>query len=75
MAKKPKKRLYTVQIPIVGTMTASIAADSESAAIAAAWALYNESGPDVFDVEWEAIPKVTEGNVCNAPLNERMRRA
>lgn len=65
-----KPGIYTVEIPIVGSMTCEVEAESKDDAIAAAWALFNESGAEDFEVTWEAVDKVTEGNVCHAPCNE-----
>jgi len=61
---------YSVEIPIAGSMTIEVEADSEESAIEAGWARFHEEGPDAFDVSWEALSHVTNGNVCSAPCNE-----
>lgn len=60
---------YTVEIPIVGSMTVEVKAHDEAEAIELAWETFNESGSDEFDVTWEAVSSVTDGNVCHAPCN------
>ena len=63
-------RKYYVHIPIVGSITTEVDAESEKDAIEMAWTRYNEAGSDGFDVEWEATDKIVTGNVLHAPLNE-----
>jgi hypothetical protein len=60
---------YVVVIPIAGQMSCTVEAESKEAAKEAAWALYNEGGPDEFTVEWDAYDKLVSGNVLHAPCN------
>jgi len=65
------KREYSVEIPIAGRMAVTVKADSEEDAISRAWRLYHKNGADDFDIEWDAMEQITEGNVCHAPCNEQ----
>lgn len=60
---------YIVEIPIAGSMAITVTAASEDEAKAAAWDRFNESGGDDFEIQWEALDSITEGNVCHAPLH------
>lgn len=60
---------WTVGIPIVGQMSICVEAESQKDAIEKAWTAYNKNGPSVFDVEWDAVPAVSTGNVLHAPVN------
>lgn len=60
---------YTVEIPVVGSMTIEVKAANERDAIDRAWERFDENGHDDFDVMWEAVSSVTDGNVCHAPCN------
>ncbi len=59
-------REYLVSIPIAGSITYTVEADSEEEAIDQAW------NTDTCDgvLEWEALNHVVDGNVCYAPCNE-----
>lgn len=60
-----------VEIPIAGSMAIEIDAGSAEDALAAAWAVYGESGSEQFEVEWIALDRITTDHVCHAPLNEQ----
>ena len=59
---------YCVTIPIAGSCTVVVEAESERAAIEVAW----EEGGDPSsgrDLEWEFYSSLVDGNVLNAPQN------
>lgn len=59
--------MYSVEVPIVGTVNVTVDVDSEGEAINKAL------GTDVSEnesVTWEMVREVTKGNVCSAPVNE-----
>jgi len=68
--KKDKAETYIVEIPIAGSMSIDVTAESEADAIEIAWKIFNNEGPEPFDVEWEVLNKITEGNVTHAPVND-----
>lgn len=64
---------YYVSIPIAGSITIEVEADSAKAAKAVAWEKINENSgdpEDIGDVTWEYMDQIVSGNVCAAPLNE-----
>lgn len=69
MTKKLEK--YVVSIPLAGAMHIEVEASSKEDAKKRAWALYDAKGAEASDdVEWELMDHITEGNCCNAPLND-----
>ena len=58
--------LYEVKIPIAGSITFEIEADSESDAIVEAF----NTDADKGDVEWDTFEKISSGNILYAPLNK-----
>jgi hypothetical protein len=69
--QKTGMREFSVSIPIAGRVIYSVNAESEEAAIEAAWDKFNEGGVDsADDIEWEAFDHITEGNICHAPYND-----
>jgi hypothetical protein len=63
---------WSVEIPITGRISIEVEAKSASAALERAWDLYGEGWETAgFDVDWNAVEKVTEGNVSHAELNEQ----
>lgn len=64
---------YIVSIPIAGSVTVEVEADSAKAAKDAAWQKVDEfdsEDDENFDITWEFFECITEGNVSHAPLNE-----
>ena len=61
---------FHVAIPITGAMSCTVEAVSPTDALERAWALFHEKGPEPFEIEWEAVSQVSEGNVSHAFLNE-----
>lgn len=57
---------YLVTIPIAGSITHSVEANSEEEAIKLAL----DMDPREGDLTWEPFEKLVEGNICHAPLNE-----
>jgi hypothetical protein len=68
--KRAKKTSYTVVIPIAGSLSIDVEADSEEEAKEVAWGKYDEAGEDAGELEWEAHECIAEGNVCHASTNE-----
>lgn len=64
-------KTYIVAIPIAGQMFIEVQADSKEVAIEAAWDQYNESGPEAFEVEWEAFERLFTGNVSHVSGSEQ----
>jgi hypothetical protein len=54
---------YIVTIPIAGHISFEIEAETEEAAIKAAWDADTDNG----DVTWEMLESFGEGNVCHCP--------
>jgi hypothetical protein len=54
---------YIVTIPIAGHISFEIAAETEEAAIKAAW----DAPPIVGEVTWEMLESFGQGNVCHCP--------
>lgn len=63
-------KTYYVAIPIAGSISIQVEAESPKAAKAAAWAKVEELGPEAGEVEWEFHEKIFSGNVCHVSLNE-----
>lgn len=57
--------LYAVKIPIAGSITFEIEADSEKEAIATAF----NTDADEGEVEWDTFKQIVSGNILQAPLN------
>lgn len=61
---------FSVEIPITGSIGIEVEASSKEEALEKAWELYAEGWEGSgFEVYWEALEKVTEGNVCHARCN------
>lgn len=60
---------FTVSIPIVGSITYEVSAKDAKSAKDEAWERYHQ-GDDNYELEWDAVDVVCEGNVCHAPTNE-----
>lgn len=56
-------KTFTVTMPIAGHVTFEIEAESEQAAIKAAWETDSGEG----EVTWEMLESFSEGNVCHCP--------
>lgn len=63
-------KTFIVQIPIAGCLIVEVEAENAEAAENEAWNQFNERGPDVGEVEWEAYEKIADGNVVNTYHNE-----
>jgi hypothetical protein len=64
---------YFVRIPLAGSITIEVDAESEDGAKQAAWSRINEhsgDAEDLGDLEYEYLSKIISGNVCHAPCNE-----
>jgi hypothetical protein len=62
-----------VRIPIAGSITIEVEADSEEAAKEAAWERINENSgepEDIGEVEWGYFDVIVEGNCFHGPCNE-----
>jgi hypothetical protein len=64
-------KTYVVQIPIAGSMSITVEAESKDTAIAAAWEKFNSEGAEDFEIEWEALESVGEGNVSCCPVSRQ----
>jgi len=62
---------WGVSIPITGHLWFEVEADSEEQAIERAWERYGEGSHGDEEPYWEALERVTEGNVTHAELNEQ----
>lgn len=60
-------RSWIVSIPIAGAMHIEVGAKTRERAIELAWEEFQRDGADSFEVEWEAMECIAEGNVCHAP--------
>jgi hypothetical protein len=58
--------LYEVKIPIAGSITFEIEADSERDAITEAF----NTDADKGEVEWDTFKQIVSGNILQAPLNK-----
>lgn len=61
---------FFVSIPIAGAIGTVVEATDKKAAIDAAWEEFNERGADNFEIEWEALDRISTGNILHAPQNE-----
>jgi len=70
-------REYVVTIPVVGFISYTVEVDDDASsendarkeAIELAWKAY-EDDEDHRSVEWNAIERISTGNVSHAPVNE-----
>lgn len=60
---------WIVSIPIAGSIATNVEADDMDSAIDAAWDKFNSDGAEDFDIEWEALDKIADGNVLHATQN------
>jgi hypothetical protein len=61
-------KIWTVEIPIAGSIAYTVEAESKAKAIDKAWEAFN-AGEEPENTEWEALSYITKGNVCSAPVN------
>lgn len=66
------KRDFIVEIPIAGSMLIKVKASSEEEAIRLGWKRAEKYTPEDGDFElgWEYMEKVADGNVCYADCND-----
>lgn len=57
---------FLVTLPVVGSVSVEVEAEDKADALEKAWEADFPSVPD----EWDAVQRVTRGNVCYAPVNE-----
>jgi hypothetical protein len=64
-AEETEMKIWLVEMPIAGSVTIEIHAETKEEAIAAFW----ESDLEDGEVTWEAMSQISQGNTCGAPLN------
>ena len=62
-------RRYTIVIPIAGTVSMVIDANSEEEALKKA-ITEDLTKDDMYTLEWERFEQIVQGNCLNAPQNE-----
>lgn len=70
---KPSKQRYGVILPIVGEAYTEVEAESEEAAIEAAFEV-DPTDESLATVEWQTVRRITTGNVLHASTNEASAR-
>ncbi len=58
---------YSVSIPIAGSCTVEVEAESEAGAVEAAWAVVDDE--QARHLEWEFFSSLVDGNVLHASQN------
>lgn len=64
---------FFVEIPIAGSITIEVEAESKDDAKEAAWTRIHENAgepEDIGEITWEYLNAISTGNVSHAPCNE-----
>lgn len=64
MTEDEEPKTWAVSFPVTGSYTVTVEADSEKAAIEAAWEA------DDGDLEWDRVERIVQGNVFYGSQNE-----